>query len=602
MPGSWTGHTWKGEKMPSNGYATYYLRVLLYPSIRELALKVPPMGTASRLIVNDQVIGEVGQVGNSKQSSEPVYRDVIYHLPHHNGTVDIVFHISNFDYRKGGLWQIPVLGTPDGVYQYKTRKYQMEFLVFGTILFMGLYHFGLYIFKFRNPLTIVFGLICIATALRAASVGQYVLMDTFPGLPWGVLVRIEYITYFVIVALMAVFIRGLFKEDFPLVAVRIIGGIFILASVLTLLLSVRISSWLIPVVQVITIMVAAYVFYVLLKAAFRKNIEAVIFMAGLFILTVTMINDLLFYNNIIASGSYFAVGLGLYFFAHAMILARRFSFAFNEVNRLSDELRESNLTLERKVQNRTQKIENQNEELKLKNEQLEGLNEEKDSLISVIAHDLKAPFNRAKSLMGLIKMSGPLTKEQEEISEMINRSTDQGVELISDLLLLYGEKHVTHEKKRTDLNHLVAETGRIYKELAAQKEITLHLDMPAEPIEAITEPGLLARALDNLLTNAIKFTERSRNVYLALSCNRRYASIIVTDEGPGIPVEEQDLLFKRFQKLSPKPTEGESSTGLGLSIVKQIMEELTGTIEVESTPGEGSRFTVKLPIDTKAGL
>ncbi|MCG8391148.1 MAG: sensor histidine kinase [Cytophagales bacterium] len=597
MPSTWAGNNWAGEIMPGYGHATYYLRVQLDPAMSELAMKVPPMGTASRLIVNGEFIGEVGTVGDSEHSSIPKYRDVIYHLPHHEGTIDIVFHISNFHYRKGGLWQIPVLGTVEAIYKDKTAKYQLEFIVFGTILFMGLYHLGLYLYQFRSPLIVTFGLICFIMALRAASVGQYVLTDIFPNIPWGLLVKIEFISYFMVVALMAIFIRELFKDHLPMIATWIIAGTFIGASLFTIAVPIWISSHLIPFIQWATILSAVYIFYVLFKAALEKNREAVIFMVGIFILTTTLINDMLFYNNLITTGSYFAIGLGLYFFTHAMILARRFSYAFLEVKRLSYELQESNTTLEKKVYERTRQIETQNEQLTLKNEQLQKLDQEKDALISVIAHDLKAPFNRAKSLLALIKASGPLTKDQENITSMIHQSTDQGHELISDLLLLYGEKQVTHKKKKIDLEQLVAETGKVYKELATQKEITLHLQTPGTPVELTTDPHLLSRALDNLLTNAIKFTEHHKNIYLALTCDSRYVSIAVIDEGPGIPMEEHGLLFKKLQKLTPKPTDGESSTGLGLSIVKQLIEELSGSVEVESELGKGSTFTLKLPMD-----
>ena len=601
MPSTWAGNLWRGEVMPGQGYATYYLRIRLDPAMGELAMKVPPMGTASRLIVNDQFIGEVGKVGESGPSTIPRYEDVIYQLPHHDGTLDIVFHISNFDYRKGGLWQIPILGTVQGVYKDKTAKYQLEFIVFGTILFMGLYHLGLYLYRFRNPIVITFSLICFIMVLRAASVGQYVLVDMFPAIPWGLLVRIEFISYFMVMALMVIFIRELFQQHLPLIAMRIIAGVFMAASLFTLFVPVWISSHIIPFIQWVTILSAGYTFYILSKAALDKNIEAVIFMVGVFILTTTLINDILFYSNLVMTGSYFAVGLGLYFFTHAMILARRFSYAFLEVKRLSFELKRSNATLEKNVQERTQKIEAQNEELRLKNEQLEKLDQEKDALISVIVHDLKAPFNRAKSLLALIKSSGPLTKDQQDITDMIHQSTDQGHELIADLLLLYGQKTVTHEKKQVDLKRLVRETGKVYKELASQKGISFHLQTPGEPLKLTTDPSLLNRALDNLLTNAIKFTEHNKNIYLTLTCGNDFASITVMDEGPGIPKEEHHLLFKKFQKLTPKPTNGESSTGLGLSIVKQLVEELSGTVEVESRIGQGSRFTLKLPMNNDFG-
>ena len=248
---------------------------------------------------------------------------MIYRFPVDSGRVNILIQVSNYDYRKGGLWQTPVLGTIEGIFHYKLQKYQLEYLVFGTILFMGLYHFGLYIFKFKNRLNVIFGLICLITVLRAASVGQYVLTDIFPNMPWELLIKVEYVSFFLISLFTVVFIRGLFQDHFPRLAEKIIGGFFFTAIVLTLILPAKFSSYLITPVQIVSMVSAAFCFYVLFKAIMDKNVEALIFIVGFVVLVVALFNDLLFYNNILATGSYFAVGLCLYFFTHAMIFSVR---------------------------------------------------------------------------------------------------------------------------------------------------------------------------------------------------------------------------------------------------------------------------------------
>ncbi len=594
-PNSWTGELWKENEMPAHGYATYYLKVYVPSSQEKLALKIPPMGTASKLIINGTVLAEVGRVGKTEQQAEPAYKDIIVKVPDHKGELNIVFHISNFDYRKGGLWQAPALGFTDAVYQYKARKYQLEFFVFGSIFFMGFYHFGLFLFGFRNSLNIIFGSICLISAIRASSVGQYVIVDIFPSISWELLIRIEFISYFMFITITVFFIRGLFDKIFSKMAIKIITGVFIGLSFLTIFLPAKLSSYLIPFSQLATISSALYCFFVLSKEAHKKNLEAIIFMIGLSALTLALINDALFYSNIILSGSLFNFGLMLYFVTHSMILARRFSFAFFEVNRLTMKLQGSNATLEKKVLLRTERIENQKNELETKNKELQKLNVEKDGLISIIAHDLKAPFNRSKGLLNLLHSSGPLTKDQEEVINMIYKSTDQGFELISDLLLLYGENQLVQKKELINLNSLLKETTQAYKKLAAAKKIKLNVELERNTVMLNTDLGLFTRVLDNLLTNAIKFTDHGKNIFLKLSRDNAHICISVKDEGQGIPEEEHNLLFKRFQTLSPKPTGGEGSTGLGLSIVKQIMDELSGTVTVNSQSGKGSEFILKFP-------
>ena len=100
--------------------------------------------------------------------------------------------------------------------------------------------------------------------------------------------------------------------------------------------------------------------------------------------------------------------------------------------------------------------------------------------------------------------------------------------------------------------------------------------------------------MDNLISNAIKFTPSGRRIYLDLANGGDGAVFSIRDEGPGISKEDQKKMFRKFQRLSAKPTGGESSTGLGLSIVKSLVERLDGQIDVESQLGKGTTFRIKL--------
>jgi signal transduction histidine kinase len=130
--------------------------------------------------------------------------------------------------------------------------------------------------------------------------------------------------------------------------------------------------------------------------------------------------------------------------------------------------------------------------------------------------------------------------------------------------------------------------------VAASKNIRLHLECPNRSIYFLSDPQLLGRMLDNLLTNAIKYTETGKNIWMSVSEERDAVSIRVRDEGVGIQPEELPHLFSKYSKITSKPTKGEPSTGLGLAIVKRICEELNGQVSCESAVGEGSVFTVVL--------
>jgi signal transduction histidine kinase len=110
-----------------------------------------------------------------------------------------------------------------------------------------------------------------------------------------------------------------------------------------------------------------------------------------------------------------------------------------------------------------------------------------------------------------------------------------------------------------------------------------------------TDSLLLSRILDNLLTNAIKFSDVGKNIYLNILPEKNSVVISLRDEGPGISEDDQKIMFKMFQKLSAKATGKESSNGLGLSIIKVLVDKLKGEIEVNSELGVGTEFRIKLP-------
>jgi signal transduction histidine kinase len=112
----------------------------------------------------------------------------------------------------------------------------------------------------------------------------------------------------------------------------------------------------------------------------------------------------------------------------------------------------------------------------------------------------------------------------------------------------------------------------------------------------MVDVDMIKEVLENLISNAIKFTPRGKNIYINVAKKESFVQILVEDEGVGLPEDEMDKLFGVFQKLSTRPTEGETSTGLGLSIVKKLVELHNGRVKAESKgKSKGSIFTVELP-------
>ncbi|HTI94476.1 MAG TPA: ATP-binding protein [Puia sp.] len=244
-----------------------------------------------------------------------------------------------------------------------------------------------------------------------------------------------------------------------------------------------------------------------------------------------------------------------------------------------------------------QKLQSTNSLIVRQNERLSELNYEKNSLISIVSHDLSTPFASIGMWQQLLQNEKDnLTPSQIKALDRIGQATNYGEKLIRHILDV--EKAQTNQNKinleNLDLRIFTESVLDDFVPAAAQKDIQLHLDCPNRSLYFLSDRQLLSRMLENLLSNAIKYTGSGKNVWISVSDEKDAISIKVRDEGVGIQPDELPHLFAKYSKISSKPTAGEASTGLGLAIVKRICEELNGQISCESHLGRGSVFTVVL--------
>jgi signal transduction histidine kinase len=256
----------------------------------------------------------------------------------------------------------------------------------------------------------------------------------------------------------------------------------------------------------------------------------------------------------------------------------------------TDYLHEANET----ITNMHQELAQQKDEIERKNEELLTLNNEKNNLIGIVAHDLKSPLNQSKGLVSLVRVTAKLEGEAADCLAMIESSALRLSSMIAKILDIEAieSRQLNLKMERTNLSEILSGLEIRFKLDAIQKHIELQSAIPPEVYIDI-DKNYLTQILENLLSNAIKFSPLNKNVYLELIENERDVVIVVKDEGPGLTEDDKKKLFSKYQKLSAKPTGSESSTGLGLSIVKKFVESMHGQIWCESEAGQGARFLVK---------
>ncbi|MCD4684487.1 MAG: HAMP domain-containing histidine kinase, partial [Anaerolineae bacterium] len=215
-----------------------------------------------------------------------------------------------------------------------------------------------------------------------------------------------------------------------------------------------------------------------------------------------------------------------------------------------------------------------------------------------VSHDLKNPIQVIQLGVALIEMDGPLNELQLDRVMIVQRSTEQLRNLVANVLdLARLEAGPSLRPETLHLSNVAAAALAEIEHLATRKQQHLISDIVPNLPMLRGDAALLQRAIANLLSNAIKYTPQGGQITLQLTHHDAQIAIAVIDTGEGIPAEALPQLFTRFYRVPGTSAEG---TGLGLSIVKSIVEKHDGKITVESTTGQGSTFTITLPLPAQA--
>ncbi len=262
------------------------------------------------------------------------------------------------------------------------------------------------------------------------------------------------------------------------------------------------------------------------------------------------------------------------------------------------------------LQEQARAIEEANTQLQEKNLALVQADKEKNEMLGIVAHDLRNPLASILLASSIVQRSiertgdcppVELNRYMGRISETAERMNSIITELLDLNAIETGNMRIAHND--IDLVALASVVHEDFSKRAEDKNIAFSIFVPDKRVRTLTDGRLLRQVLENIVSNAIKYSPLGKSVMLRLEElvheDTLIARFTVRDEGPGINTTDRTHLFKKFTRLSAKPTAGEHSTGLGLSIVKRFAEALGGKVHCESSPETGqigAAFIVELPI------
>ncbi len=579
VPGVWNSYVPGSPWLAGQGYATYRLKIIFPPTSKPLALKVLTASTALELYIDGQKMGQEGKVGTSAETMIPTYKPFQAIFMPASDTIDVVIQVSNFYYRKGGLWNVLKIGPADQIHELRIRNLTRDYFLAGCFLLIGLYHLFLYMFLRRNMVPLWFSLFSGLMMIRILTIGEYAI-NIWADWSWSTIIHVELSTFFLAPLILAIFSHYLFPQEISRRFVAWIVGVSLVFVALVVFTPPIVFTYAVRPVQVFIVISSAFAGAAYFKAWRNKRTGSTYFLVGFVVLMVVVLNDIMFTSFLVHTAHLFYLGLLVFVFSLALTLSRQYSMAFSHLEQANEALANANAQLT-----------TQNQTIQHTNEQLTKLNAEMDGVVYRVSHDLRSPIASVLGLMGLAR----LEKRPEEIQAYMDmqEKTLRRMDLLIQDIIDYTQNNNTELKcESVNFHMLIEEIITDHSHLENADKITKTIDVN-QPCVFYSDAKRLSMILMNLISNAIRYHNLHQEkpfIHVKVDVNPQTATIVINDNGQGISQEHLDKIFEMFYRAN-YATKG---SGLGLYIVKEAVEKLGGTIKVESAIGEGTTFTIEI--------
>lgn len=589
VPSVWNGIDYFGEPVEGKGYATYVLKVDNAIVGEPLGLRIENFSTAYSCYIDGVVVAENGAVGISEEASKPYYEPKVIQYTPTKTQFDIVIHVSNYTYARGGFWYNIFLGKIEEVRQVDDLILFKDALVIGSLLMMGIYFFSHYMLIRKARYSIFFVLMCILMILRTALYGDYLLIRVFPNVPFDFMV---YLTYLIIIwfPITLIWMMQSFSES--IMSINVLKSLSAVALIFTMILSMLPVYTFTKAIYVLEVLAFFIVIYAILKmsqAYLTRKIDSVIPLIGTWLVFLSGLRDVLYQANLVDNvfGEWTPLSLVIFMYMLTYMMNKRYALAFNE-----------SLDYGARLQNTL------NEQVVLTQE-LMRLDKQKDQFLANTSHELRTPLNGILNISdSLLKgFGGTLTSEQSKSLETIRNASQRLYRLINDLLdaSLIKENKLILNIQDLDVHMVVEDCIDTFRFMNGQSHVQIVSFIKPNQYFIKSDEERLKQVLINVIGNAIKYTDRG-TVTVEAEQEGEALILSVTDEGIGISEQDMRVIYDMFTRANTSEVIKKEGAGLGLYITKQLMDYLGGQIQVHSKLGEGTVFKLTFALDGKSIL
>ncbi|TGM59476.1 ATP-binding protein [Leptospira vanthielii] len=566
VPGHWANSN--SEKYPT-GFGTLSLTILVSETAKNLYLQNGVTRNAFEISAGKETIYKSGTIGENYSAEIPNLNIQTVSLPNSlNNQIHLSVRISCFHYHICGIATPYILGTHLGINKSFLETISRDVFVLASLLTLAFFHLVLYLFWRDEKTHIYFASVCFLAAIRLLSTGETRLIYNYlpPGI-YETMVRINGISFVLLYLSFVLYVREIYNSEKYKLIYRIN---FFVAFLLFFALPLNILTFskFLAFHLILSLLAIFGLLYPIIHGVILKKPGSRFFLF-----------------SVIATMSLFSLDILTEFAKKGTAYLAQYGFL---VFGLSQAL----FIADRMIENFRNK-----ERLKQEKENAEAKVNFKTSFLSTMSHEIRTPMNGILGMTQILKQT-ELSEEQKEYLNLIQFSGDNLLLLVNDILDLTKlesgqfELHLEPMPLPKFLNDCI----NLFKSQTNSNQLKIELDFLNKlPAFLITDQRRFAQILTNLLSNAVKFTEKG-NITVSIESiplpdNQVRLVISVKDTGIGIPEDRMGILFQPFSQVHSHLTEKTVGTGLGLAITKKLIEEMGGSISVQSIYGRGSNFT-----------